>query len=153
MKKFELTANTRVRFGRVLHQIKALVSFDIVRAGDLGGYVEKESNLSHDGNAWVFDNAEVFGDARVFGNARVFGDAEVSGDADWMIVGPIGSRDAITTFYRRNDGAIMVVCGCFHGTLAEFEEKVSETHEDNEHAMAYRAAVQLAKIRMNREAV
>jgi hypothetical protein len=70
-----------------------------------------------------------------------------------MIVGPIGSRDAITTFYRRNDGVTMVVCGCFHGTIDEFVAKVSETHGDNEHAVAYRAAVQLAKIRMNRDAV
>ena len=67
--------------------------------GELGGYVEKEENLSNDGNAWVagdarvygnawvagdarvYGNAWVYGDARVFGNARVYGDAEVFGNA------------------------------------------------------------------------
>ena len=69
MKKYELTTNTKMRFGRKLFQIKALVSFGDVAAGDLGGYIEKEENLSHDGNAWVS------------GDARVSGDAGGSGDA------------------------------------------------------------------------
>ncbi len=28
-----------------------------VTAGDLGGYIEKESNLSQEGNCWIGDNA------------------------------------------------------------------------------------------------
>ena len=74
-KKYELTSNTIVKFGRTLYQIKALFSFDVVSKGDFGGYIEKEENLSQDGNAWVS------GDAKVYGNARVYGDAQVSGDA------------------------------------------------------------------------
>lgn len=34
MKKYELTTNTKMRFGRKLFQIKALVSFGDVTAGD-----------------------------------------------------------------------------------------------------------------------
>ena len=64
-----------------MHQIQALKNFGDVKAGDLGGWIEKESNLSHYGNAWVSDNAKVFGDARVFGDAQVFGDTWVYGDA------------------------------------------------------------------------
>ena len=64
MKKFELTnefiAN---RFGTKLFRIRALVEFGDVEAGELGGYVEKESNLGHDDNAWVYGNARVYGDA------------------------------------------------------------------------------------------
>ena len=45
MKKYELTTNTKMLFGRKLFQIKALVSFGDVTAGDLGGYIEKEENL------------------------------------------------------------------------------------------------------------
>ena len=88
MKKFELTnefiAN---RFGTKLFRIRALVEFGDVEAGELGGYVEKESNLGHDDNAWVYGNARVYGDALVYDNARVYdnawvyGDAQVSGDA------------------------------------------------------------------------
>ena len=81
MKKYELTTNKKMRFGRKLFQIKALVSFGDVTAGDLGGYIEKEENLSHDGDAWVYGNARVSGDALVCGDARVYGDALVCGDA------------------------------------------------------------------------
>ena len=81
MKKYELTTDTKVVLGRKLFRIKALISFGNVTAGDFGGYVEKEENLSHDGNAWVYGNVEVSGNARVSGDARVYGNAWVSGDA------------------------------------------------------------------------
>ena len=82
MKKFELTSEfvTNI-FGKKLFRIKALVAFGDVEVGELGGYVEKEENLSHDGDAWVCGDAWVYGDARVSGNARVCGDARVSGNA------------------------------------------------------------------------
>ena len=94
MKKYELLAESKTNFyGRDLFRIKALVSFTTVsgykvEAGDIGGWIEKESNLSHEGNAWVYGdaevrgNAEVCGDAEVFGNARVYGDANVYGNAN-----------------------------------------------------------------------
>lgn len=73
IKKFELDLSSKITFlGTELFRIKALISFSDVEKGELGGYVEKEENLSHSGNAWVY------GDARVYGNARVYGDAEVS---------------------------------------------------------------------------
>ena len=82
MKKFELTAEyvTNI-FGKKLFRIKALVAFGDVKEGDLGGFVEKESNLDNDGNAWVYGNAKVSGDARVYGDAQVSGDARVCGNA------------------------------------------------------------------------
>ena len=64
-KKYELTTDIVVHFGRKLFRIKALVSFGNISAGDNGGYIEKEENLSQFGNAWVYGNARVFGDARV----------------------------------------------------------------------------------------
>ena len=88
MKKFELTAESKINwFGRTLYRIKACIDFttisgDEVKAGELGGYVENESNLSHDGKAWVCGNAEVCGDAKVCGNAEVCGDAKVYGNAE-----------------------------------------------------------------------
>ena len=82
MKKFELTENYKMRFGRKLFQIRALVSIkDVVEAGELGGYIEKEGNLSQFDNAWVSGNARVFGNARVSGNSRVTENACVSGNA------------------------------------------------------------------------
>ena len=83
MKKFELTTETETCCGRTLYRIKALKSFGGVCVGDLGGWVEKEENLSHDGDAWISGDARVYDNARVSGDARVFGNAWVSGDA-WV---------------------------------------------------------------------
>src|SRR6056300_436365 len=66
-----------------LRRIKALRDFGDVKKGDLGGYIESEENLSHDGDAWVYGNAWVYGDAWVYGNARVSDNALVYEDA-WV---------------------------------------------------------------------
>lgn len=77
----------KINYGRKLYRIEALKDFGIVKAGELGGYIESENNLSFDGEAWVCENAEVFGnaricnDARIYGNARIYGDAIVGGNA------------------------------------------------------------------------
>ncbi|MDO9938220.1 polymer-forming cytoskeletal protein, partial [Glaesserella parasuis] len=81
-KKYELLKDDTVEhFGRTLYRIKALITFGLVGAGQLGGYIETEKNLDHSGNAWVYDNALVYDDARVYGNACVYDDAWVYGDA------------------------------------------------------------------------
>jgi len=51
-----------------LYRIIAIRSFGDITKGDKGGFIEKESNLSHNDNAWVYDNARVSGNAWVFGN-------------------------------------------------------------------------------------
>ena len=81
MKKFELTAESKIFAGKKLFRIKALISFGNVEEGELGGFVEKEENLDQSGDAWVSDNAWVYGDAWVSGNARVYGNAWVSDNA------------------------------------------------------------------------
>ena len=82
MKKFELTTEFITNFlGTKLFRIKALVEFGKVEKGELGGFVEKEENLDHDGDAWVSGDAMVYGNARVYGNAEVYGNARVYGDA------------------------------------------------------------------------
>ena len=53
MKKYELTEETKVIGGKTLFRIRALRSFGGIKAGDLGGFIENERNLSHGGNAWV----------------------------------------------------------------------------------------------------
>ena len=92
-KKYILTDETVEHLGHTLYRIQAVKAFGFVSAGTLGGFIESEKNLDHDGKAWVFGNARVYddamvsGDAGVFGdtwvydNARVFGDAVVSDNA------------------------------------------------------------------------
>jgi hypothetical protein len=50
--------------------------------------------------------------------------------------GILGSRNSQTTFYW-NDEKEQIVCGCFKGTLLEFETKIKETHGDNDFAKGY----------------
>ena len=81
MKKYELTEETKVIDGKTLFRIRALRSFGDIKAGDLGGFIENERNLSHEGNAWVSGNAKVIDNALVIDNARVSGEAWVDGNA------------------------------------------------------------------------
>ena len=64
-KKYELTNETKEFLGRTLHRIRALKDFGNVKIGDLGGWIEKEENLSHDDLCWVHDSALVGDNARV----------------------------------------------------------------------------------------
>lgn len=83
MKKFELTEEKIIVYGGdVLYRIKALKNFADVKIGDLGGFVEKENNLSHDGNCWIYDNAKIFGNAKIYDDAKIYGDAKVFGKAE-----------------------------------------------------------------------
>ena len=152
MKKFELTAEfvTNV-FGKKLFRIKALVAFGDVEKGELGGFIEKEGNLSHDGNAWVSGNARVSGDAWVSGNAQVSGDARVYGNADFSVVEGFGRYFRATTFFRCKDKILRVQCGCFYGDLAQFREIVKETHGDSKYAKEYLAIADLMELHFSDE--
>jgi hypothetical protein len=77
MRKYEFTGETQTWDGRTLHRIRALRDFGEVKAGDLGGWLESEGNLSHRGTCWVADEARVADHARVSGDAQVYGYAHV----------------------------------------------------------------------------
>jgi hypothetical protein len=83
-KKYELLAGDFLKAGdRTVYRIRALRDFADVRRGDIGGYIENESALAHDGDAWVQDVAQVYGPhGRVTGNARIRGEAWVLGRVD-----------------------------------------------------------------------
>ena len=86
--KYELTKNFIQYVDKKVYQIKALKNFGYVKAGDLGGYIENESNLSQEGNCWAFEGTQVYDEAKVSENAevrgfaRIYGYAEVSGYAE-----------------------------------------------------------------------
>ncbi len=170
MKKYELTEETVTVYGKTLYRIRAVRDFGSVKTGEFGGYIEKEENLSHFGNAWIYGDARVFGNAWVYGDARVsenawvYGDARVSGDArvfdnawvygnaevfntrHFFVQGPIGSRDGYVTFYRTKDDTVEVRCGCFSGSLQEFVNQVEETHGGSRYEKEYKLAAELAKV-------
>ena len=153
MKKFEFTGETKTISllfrTATLHRIRAVAEFGLVKIGDLGGWIEKEENLSHEGKAWVCGDAEVWGNAKVCGNAKVWGNAEVFSASHVLVIGAIGSRDDFTTFFRDKDNEITVKCGCFLGKIDKFLEKVTQTHGDSKYALVYRAAVEVARLQID----
>lgn len=135
IKKFELDLSSKITvFGIDLFRIKALISFSDVEKGELGGYVEKEENLSHSGNAWVY------GDAWVNGNARVSGDAEVSKLNDYIVFKNNWSSGRYFTYTRSNK---MWRVGCFYGTGEELIKKAYQDSKDS--GKHYEAYVNLVK--------
>ena len=151
MKKYELTDETIEVYGTALHRIKALKDFGNVKKGELGGYVESEYNLSQEGNCLVYGNAKVYSNAKVYGNALVYGNAKVCGNADYITIKGLGSVCRNTTIFRTKGKNIAVKCGCFYGTLAEFVDKVKETHGNSKFAKEYLALIDLVKIHFELE--
>ncbi|WP_324019123.1 hypothetical protein [Aeromonas hydrophila] len=88
MKKYKLTNEHktitrwlgREEIESKLYRIEALIDFNDIKKGDLGGWVESELNLSQDGLCWIYDeNSTVSDKAIVSGNAKITGFSSVNG--------------------------------------------------------------------------
>ena len=66
--------------------------------------------------------------------------SELQGDRPILQIGPIGSRCAYFVAYLTNNG-LRLHAGCFFGTRDEFEKKLQDEHDNNDHAKEYRAAL------------
>ena len=144
-KKYKLREDlTKECYGKTLYRIEALRNFGDVEKGVIGGYIEKEENLSHYGNAKVYGDAQVYGKAVVYGKAWICGDAQVCGKAQvWDNAQVCG--DAVITktsdyyvgkntwssgryfTYTRSNRKWKV--GCFYGTGEELIEKAYKDSE------------------------
>ena len=148
-KKYEFTGVTKDYFGVTLKQIRALVTITgVVTAGDVGGWVESESNLSQVyGNALVSGNARVHGDAWVYGNARVHGNAQVYGDSSLFWASKVGTENGTLTVFNSQDGTLTVTRGCFIGSVDDFLDKSKRVHDEKTHR-EYCLLVEVAKSRI-----
>ena len=159
-KKYELVKDDTITTpsGRTLYRIKALVAIGLLVApGELGGYIEKENNLSFHSNAWVYGNACVYGDARVCGNACVYGNAWVSDDArvsgnarvkeryDIQWFSNVGSESGTLTVCKAKRG-LFVSRGCFSGTLPQFKKAVKAKHGDSKIGRHYATLIKSIEI-------
>lgn len=82
-KKYEILENygyENAKSKRIC-RIRALRDFGDVQKGDLGGYVQDEENLSHEGNCWIYDDSHVIDNARVEGDAKVRGSSYLLGNS------------------------------------------------------------------------
>ena len=132
-KKYELLEHDyKEVFGIKSYRIRALKDFGDVKKGDVGGYIQKEENLSQKNTCWVYRGAEVWGEARVYGKARVFGEAEVYGEVevfgeaeikslqDYIVFKNNWSSGRYFIWTRSND---MWTVGCFYGSGKELIER------------------------------
>lgn len=184
-KKYEFTDETKEIDGRILHRIVATRDFynkrlGTIKKGTIGGFIESEENLCHEGGSWVMNNscvykrAHIHGNALISGNARVCGDAWVYGDAqvygnvwvcgdahvcenadissgdDYAVVSGFGSKNRTTTFFLLSNKKVLVSCGCFIGYLDEFRAKVLETHGDTPLCQEYLMIADLMEMRFKR---
>ena len=139
-KHFELTNKFIINaFGVKLFQIKCTRRIKYAEVGDLGGYIEKEDNLS--GDAWVS------GDAQVYGNAQVYGDARVSNNNEHCGFDCFGSVNRHTHAYKTQSGKVEITCGCFRGSIEEFDRQVKKTHQGNKFERQYMAIAEVIKIK------
>jgi carbonic anhydrase/acetyltransferase-like protein (isoleucine patch superfamily) len=77
IKKYKLTDGAYHTNDKILYRIQALEDFGDVKKGELGGFVQNESNLSHKGDCWIYENAKVYEEAKVYDKAKVYGEAKV----------------------------------------------------------------------------
>jgi len=67
----------------------------------------------------------------------------ITSDNRYVFVGQIGSAKRTTIYDRVQD---VVFCGCFKGTLKEFEARCKETHKNNKVYLAeYKSAIVFIK--------
>lgn len=181
--KYEFTGEVKYIGRKILHRIRAVRDIPgyEIKSDDMGGWLETEKNLSHNGSAWVTDsavvmdaafvtgdarvmdsarvtglplvagNALVMENARVMGVARVTGNAHIMNSADYITINTIKNCDDTTTFYRGADGGIYVACGRFSGSIDDFAAKVKQVHAGTKHERTYLLAIELAKAQIATE--
>lgn len=114
-KKFAFTDETMQFEGKTLHRIKALKSFGNVKKYDIGGWIEKEDNLSQYGNCWVHNEAKVMGNALVHEDAQVSGHAEISDEASIFGTSLVRHNAKISgyaeIYENANIGGYVKICG------------------------------------------
>ena len=109
-KKYEITSIAHPQYPW-LHRIRALRDVrEDVHAGDLGGFVQSEENLSQEGQCWIAGNAIVAEEAYVYGDAILWDHACVRGCA--AISGPsrIGGNAIIEDY-------AIITAGYVHGNV------------------------------------
>ena len=104
-------------------------------------------NAQVSGDAWVSGNAQVYGNARVSGNAQVSGDADIENDNNHCGFDCFGSCNRHTHAYLTKDNKVEITCGCFRGSIEEFEKEVEKTHSGKIYEKQYKAIINVIKIK------
>jgi len=103
-------------------------------------------NECHFGYKCTFDICCVFGNECDFDK-----ECKVEKDIvllDFLKFEGFGSESRCTYFFKHPEG-IYIRCGCFHGTIEEFRNKVQKTHMNNKYAQGYLKIADLAEWQFN----
>lgn len=104
--KFEITEIAHEEYP-FLHRIRALRDVgDEVKAGDVGGFVEHEANLSSEDESWIFDDAVSAGNSRVEQDSRLR-DHAVACDCAYISQGSVMSGNSRADGYANLRGAVL----------------------------------------------
>lgn len=142
-----------------------------INQGDLGGFIEKKSNLSEDGNAWVFPECIVLGDSEISGNAVIKGKSvikdvvvglnssvsvSISGatfNSDIRIYGKENSSivisdtrlvyKAVTANKFTNDSDVLIGYSTFLGSINEFKKFVDSGSVSEEDKELFKTYIQV----------
>ena len=115
--KFTLTKEQKLIMSKgrevKLHRIRAATTFQTrdrtIFAGELGGFVEKEDNLSQDmsSRCWISDNACVYDYAYIRQDASIAGDVVIHDHATVTGAAQIGGHAEIYNYANVKDSAII----------------------------------------------
>lgn len=106
--KYEFTSETKtLPDGTVLRRIKSLINSEYANVGELGGFIENESNLPHDFHSWVANEAMVYGNAVVTHDALVSEHAVVCDHAVIAFGAKISGHAHISGYARIGYGSII----------------------------------------------
>lgn len=71
MAKYEFSGVTKERSGIILRQVRAIQDFGEIKAGDVGGFIQHEHNLSQSGLCWLDKDSICYGDSKITSDAFV----------------------------------------------------------------------------------
>lgn len=81
-KKYILLPTDILALGKPLYRIQAIINFNTVTIGMLGGLVQSGENLSHEGDCWITPQAKALHNSRIRGNAWLMDKAMLRNHAE-----------------------------------------------------------------------
>lgn len=116
-----------------LHRIRATKDFNDVKAGDFGGLIQDESNLSQEGDCWIYDEAKVYDGAVIEGNAQIRNNAivrdksKVDGEAQVLDFAIIEGCSKVTDNAKVYNRSKVTNCSIIKGNAKVYEQAKVES--------------------------
>lgn len=137
-KKYEFTGETKKFSGRTLKRIKRISD------GVIGGWIESEENLSHEGWCFIYDEAVVYGEAEV-DRFKIIGKIA----SKFKYIFQLQCQRRLLTALLKDDGQILYSIGCqTEITKEHFIERIYDHNRGlkwNPHRQEYLVAIELAE--------